>query len=880
MKKVRSDPHIPDHEVLRKVGGGSYGEVWLARGVTGAMRAVKIVYREDFTDERTFEREFEGILKFEPISRGHPGLVHVLHVGRTAGDSPFYYYVMELGDDAYSDEFNPVEYEPRTLRTDMKLANGSPLDTDFCVTTGRLLADALDHLHKKGLTHRDVKPSNIIFVDGIAKLADIGLVAAVDQRTFVGTEGFVPPEGPGSAGADLYSLGKVLYEMATGMDRLQFPELPDEGPPEKQRKKWILLNRLVCDICEPRIAKRQITNAEDLTEALTRLEKGKKQRKQISPLAGVGFFVASIVALMIGQVWLQHSWGETVIEGRRIPLPVRYVTLRLNTGSDETTEITGVDVYDSEGAWIQATPARIRDLVVGERMRLVLKRRGYRDEIVDIEVIDEGMQSMLKRITMKSYAPPLESEPWVDVLGMEYSARGEKHLSDSFVTEAVWEKFRRDADVKEDPAIFEHSEAGKPVRIVAVPEDRAKQYADWLELECIAKGFLEEHSGDTNYQNREIRAQFDRNYSGPGLTQQVWDEGLRPFRLLVQVIPYAELSFTSIPEGASVYIDGEWIGETNNIKRYVLPPGLVSYTIELEGYQSIHEELILTDKQPPLHIAKTLSPNEGGVVFGENAGIWKNGLGMRFAPLGDDLMVSIWETRSREFEMFSKEDAEVVTGLFESASLNHPAVGMTRAEAARFCEWLTTREREQGHIQKQHHYRLLSDLEWSKAAGLTERYDEPLLRDDDEQNGGIFPWGVDIWPPSEKAGNFSDQTAAENENTSIKQTIESYTDQFQMAAPVGKFEVNENGIFDMGGNVKEWVSDDYKSGEDGGEYGVVRDSDWKSYLRQHLETRHRQIIDPENRGETYGFRVVLAKEDEQEQKETVITIKDDGGDTN
>ncbi|MDB4688197.1 hypothetical protein OAE91_01440, partial [Akkermansiaceae bacterium] len=99
MKKVRSDPHIPDHEVLRKVGGGSYGEVWLARGVTGAMRAVKIVYREDFTDERTFEREFEGILKFEPISRGHPGLVHVLHVGRTAGDSPFYYYVMELGDD-------------------------------------------------------------------------------------------------------------------------------------------------------------------------------------------------------------------------------------------------------------------------------------------------------------------------------------------------------------------------------------------------------------------------------------------------------------------------------------------------------------------------------------------------------------------------------------------------------------------------------------------------------------------------------------------------------------------------------------------------------------------------------------------------------------
>ena len=100
--KIRPNPAIPDHEVLRKIGGGAYGEVWLARGVTGALRAVKVVWREDFEDARTFEREFEGILKFEPMSRDHPALVNILHVGRSPDGVSFYYYVMEVGDDVTS----------------------------------------------------------------------------------------------------------------------------------------------------------------------------------------------------------------------------------------------------------------------------------------------------------------------------------------------------------------------------------------------------------------------------------------------------------------------------------------------------------------------------------------------------------------------------------------------------------------------------------------------------------------------------------------------------------------------------------------------------------------------------------------------------------
>ena len=275
---TRTHPNIPDHEVLRKIGGGSYGEVWMARGVTGALRAVKVVWREDFDDERTFEREFEGILKFEPISRDHPALVNILHVGRSPDGVSFYYYVMELGDDVHSgQEINPIEYEARTLRADGTA--GIRLETSLCIDVGVRLSEALHHLHERDLAHRDVKPSNVIFVNGKAKLADIGLVAARDQRTFVGTEGFVPPEGPGSAQADVYSLGKVLYEIATGKDRLDFPELPDDLPTGLERKRWLDLNRIICDVCEPRVSKRKISNAGELAKALGNLQRGKRRRR-------------------------------------------------------------------------------------------------------------------------------------------------------------------------------------------------------------------------------------------------------------------------------------------------------------------------------------------------------------------------------------------------------------------------------------------------------------------------------------------------------------------------------------------------------------------------------------------------------------------------
>ena len=53
--------------MLRRIGGGSYGDVWLAQSTTGQLRAVKVVWRKNFSSERPYDREFSGIVQIEPF---------------------------------------------------------------------------------------------------------------------------------------------------------------------------------------------------------------------------------------------------------------------------------------------------------------------------------------------------------------------------------------------------------------------------------------------------------------------------------------------------------------------------------------------------------------------------------------------------------------------------------------------------------------------------------------------------------------------------------------------------------------------------------------------------------------------------------------------
>jgi len=351
---------VPDHTLIRRVGRGAYGEVWLARNALGTWRAVKFVRRSSFDDDKPFERELAGIQRFEPISRSHESQLNILHVGR-AEDG--FYYIMELADDmsgaqasggtsytspnlstdaesgplgtrpsdgedsgtrgtrpsgSLDDLLNPDTYTPRNLRSELHLRGRLPAAE--CLRIGLALTTALEHLHKHGLVHRDIKPSNIVFVNGIPKLADIGLVARAEATiSFVGTEGFLPPEGPGTRPADIFSLGKVLYEISTGHDRQQFPELPTNIIELPDRAELSELNEVLLKACHRDPQERYQTAAEMHAE-LALLESGRSVlrlrgiEKRLRIVQRAGAVVTAVGALIAGGWWWQAQQTARVRE--------------------------------------------------------------------------------------------------------------------------------------------------------------------------------------------------------------------------------------------------------------------------------------------------------------------------------------------------------------------------------------------------------------------------------------------------------------------------------------------------------------------------------------------------------------------------------------
>ena len=276
---VEEIPATPGYQLFRlPIGKGAYGKVWLARNTKGEWRALKVIYLKNFEGyTEPYDREFNGISRYKQVSGRHPGLLRIDFVSEKSGD--YFFYAMELGDSLTPDwDRQPEKYKPHDLAGERARQPNHRLPFHDCIQITIALAEALEFLHQQGLIHRDIKPQNVIFVNGQPKLADLGLIAKIrppDQtKTFVGTPGYMPPppEPPGTPQADIYALGMLLYVISTGRSASFFPEIATTLVRANQADNFLPLNAIILKACHPDQSKRYESAAE-MRKALCALAK-------------------------------------------------------------------------------------------------------------------------------------------------------------------------------------------------------------------------------------------------------------------------------------------------------------------------------------------------------------------------------------------------------------------------------------------------------------------------------------------------------------------------------------------------------------------------------------------------------------------------------
>jgi len=315
---------VSHYRIVEHIGEGGMGVVYKAQDTKlDRFVALKFLPKELSTDERTRKRFVHEAKSASSLD--HPNICTIHEIDETNDGQTF--IVMPF-------------YEGESLAQKIKAGPMAILDALEIIIQ---IAAGLARAHDKGILHRDVKPANILVtIDGQVKLVDFGVAKLAGQTTLtktgmrVGTAGYMSPEQavgkPLDAGADVFALGVVLYELVTGHlpfrgdveaavlysivheDHIPLANRRDNMPEDLEEIVSRALQKEVEDryasaaemIFDLDVLRRQLTDAQPL-----RIAKPRRKRSFRLPAAGWAIVVALAVA--VGVIALKSVWQPLLL---------------------------------------------------------------------------------------------------------------------------------------------------------------------------------------------------------------------------------------------------------------------------------------------------------------------------------------------------------------------------------------------------------------------------------------------------------------------------------------------------------------------------------------------------------------------------------------
>jgi formylglycine-generating enzyme required for sulfatase activity len=343
-----------------------------------------------------------------------------------------------------------------------------------------------------------------------------------------------------------------------------------------------------------------------------------------------------------------------------------------------------------------------------------------------------------------------------------------------------------------------------------------------------------------------------------------------------------QITVTSRPPNAELLVDGEVRGSTGQTLQ--LTATAHELEVRLQGYEPFRTTVT---PQPGVPESLEVTLQQVGATSGRPKVVQTaQGVELKLIPPGRFTMgasrrepgrranetlrevevtrafyLAVREVSNREFREFRTQHRSGTAGRHSLETDHHPVVRVTWDEAARYCNWLSEKqglppvyvERDGSMVSRSPvpaGYRLPTEAEWAWAARVPSG--TSALK---------YAWGNNL-PIPEGTDNYGDQSAG----GLLGGSLPDYNDSEPVTAPVGSFQPNARGLFNMGGNVSEWVHDVYTiypsapgslatdpTGPPEGEYHVIRGASWMDESVSELRLSYRDYGD-EGRADV-GFRI-------------------------